>query len=313
MEIRWLQDFLTLAELGNFTRAAEAKHTSQAAFSRRIQQLETWLGTQLVDRTVFPTRPTAEGMRFRARASQILQQAVDAREETSHRIPSDRVRFAIPYALATARLSAWWETWAGGDGASCVLELGYVHDMLTALENGSADIVVCFDNALQPIELDWTVFDRIVVGSDKLRPFARADVAVAIDWPGRPDEQVPLLMYSPTVYFGRVVNLIVESANQPLHGQCVVECDMTDVLRNMALAGRGIAWLPEVSAPELQASALVAIDDGTWSIALTIVAFASRQDRSPAVDRIWSRIAGSAAKEHARHRQDVTTIRKDNR
>ncbi|MGL4976364.1 MAG: LysR family transcriptional regulator, partial [Bosea sp. (in: a-proteobacteria)] len=40
MDIRWLQDFLTVAETGNFTRAAERRNASQAAFSRRIQSLE---------------------------------------------------------------------------------------------------------------------------------------------------------------------------------------------------------------------------------------------------------------------------------
>ena len=31
MELRWLQDFLMVAETGNFTRAAEKRNTSQAA------------------------------------------------------------------------------------------------------------------------------------------------------------------------------------------------------------------------------------------------------------------------------------------
>ncbi len=68
MEIRWLQDFLTVAELGNFTRAAEERHASQAAFSRRIQSLESWLGVTLIDRSVFPTRLTVEGERFKEQA-----------------------------------------------------------------------------------------------------------------------------------------------------------------------------------------------------------------------------------------------------
>ncbi|MEI8632051.1 LysR family transcriptional regulator [Vibrio sp. PP-XX7] len=44
IETKWLQDFLTLAELKNFSHAAEARNVTQPAFSRRIKSLEnrTW-------------------------------------------------------------------------------------------------------------------------------------------------------------------------------------------------------------------------------------------------------------------------------
>jgi len=37
-----------LAERRNFSRAAEARHVTQPAFSRRIRALEDWVGTPLV-------------------------------------------------------------------------------------------------------------------------------------------------------------------------------------------------------------------------------------------------------------------------
>lgn len=65
MDIRWLQDFLALAELRNFTRAAEFRAVSQAAFSRRIQSLEHWVGTALVVKGAQPVRLTDAGAQFR--------------------------------------------------------------------------------------------------------------------------------------------------------------------------------------------------------------------------------------------------------
>ena len=50
MELNWLEDFLALAERRNFSRAAEARHVTQPAFSRRIRALEDWVGTPLVVR-----------------------------------------------------------------------------------------------------------------------------------------------------------------------------------------------------------------------------------------------------------------------
>jgi len=40
MESRWLEDFLSLVDIRNFSRSAQARYTKQPAFSRRIKSLE---------------------------------------------------------------------------------------------------------------------------------------------------------------------------------------------------------------------------------------------------------------------------------
>jgi LysR family transcriptional regulator, hypochlorite-specific transcription factor HypT len=107
VELRWLQDFLTLAETGNFTRAAVMRHSSQAAFSRRIQQLEAYVGAPLIDRGVYPTRLTAEGEKFKGVASEMLRQVADVRTEIAGRPvqSTEHVKLALPYALATSHLA----------------------------------------------------------------------------------------------------------------------------------------------------------------------------------------------------------------
>jgi LysR family transcriptional regulator, hypochlorite-specific transcription factor HypT len=42
MELNWLEDFLALAERRNFSRAAEARHVTQPAFSRRGPRPWEW-------------------------------------------------------------------------------------------------------------------------------------------------------------------------------------------------------------------------------------------------------------------------------
>jgi DNA-binding transcriptional LysR family regulator len=53
------------------------RHVTQPAFSRRIQSLEAWLGTDLIDRTSSPTRLTAAGEVF-------YEQAGDAGPDQQH-------------------------------------------------------------------------------------------------------------------------------------------------------------------------------------------------------------------------------------
>lgn len=57
----WLDDFLVLAASGNFSRAAELRHMTQPAFSRRIRALEDWLGLVLFDRGSHPATLTEAG------------------------------------------------------------------------------------------------------------------------------------------------------------------------------------------------------------------------------------------------------------
>jgi len=47
MNLSWLDDFAALAASGNFSRAADERHMTQPAFSRRVRALEEWLGVDL--------------------------------------------------------------------------------------------------------------------------------------------------------------------------------------------------------------------------------------------------------------------------
>ena len=79
METKWLEDFVSLAETNSFSRSAELRHVTQPAFSRRIQSLEAWLGTDLIDRTSYPTRLTHAGEVFFEQAIAMLSQINNAR------------------------------------------------------------------------------------------------------------------------------------------------------------------------------------------------------------------------------------------
>ncbi|MCJ2130796.1 LysR family transcriptional regulator [Methylobacterium sp. E-045] len=292
MDVRWLQDFVALAEIGNFTRAAEVRHSSQAAFSRRIQSLEHWLGTTLIDRTAFPTRLTPAGRRFSTYATEILGQVADARGELAGTPTRDHVRLALPYAIATASLPKWWHSWSRDRALSCSLVSGNVHDMITALIAGSVDILICFTTAQQPIQLDPDQYIQRVIHQEELRPYASPKLLKrgGMELPGSATKPLPLLMYSSDVYFSRLVELILEAAPRKLIGRRVIESDMADVLRDMAVAGHGIAWLPDSAVEHLSKDRLIPVDDGSYSLPIQTVAFRSAIDARHAVVRLWDRL-----------------------
>ena len=64
MELKWFEDFLSVSHCYSFTRAASERNITQSALSRRIRQLEEWLGVVLFDRKTYPIRLTPEGEEF---------------------------------------------------------------------------------------------------------------------------------------------------------------------------------------------------------------------------------------------------------
>jgi DNA-binding transcriptional LysR family regulator len=301
MDIRWLQDFLTVAETGNFTRAAQLRNLSQAAFSRRIKALEFWLGAALIDRTSFPTRLTPDGELFRERAAEIVAQVAETRMSLAGTIVARRnqIRIALPHSLLTGRVPAWWSTWSKktGLGVMWSVESGNVHEIVPALVTGNIDLLICYETVHAPIILPADRYDHILIGKEMLAPYASA-ASVAqkrTAFPGRKGAPVPLLMYAKNAIFAREVDAIIEKAPQKLIGRTVLETETAEVLEAMAAADHGVAWLPECVAKRAPRGVLERLDSGEWSTSLGIVAYRDKHTSSAAMERLWSLLSSGKA------------------
>src|SRR3982751_5813347 len=109
MNLIWLEDFLALASTGNFSRAAEERHMTQPAFSRRIRALEEWLGVVLIDRTTHPAALTESGEWFRSVAQEILARVAQVPDEARSiaAATSATLRIASTHALSFTFLPSW--------------------------------------------------------------------------------------------------------------------------------------------------------------------------------------------------------------
>lgn len=79
MDERRLQIFRTVAELRNFSRAAEALHLSQPTVSQQIQALEEYFGVKLLDRSSKAVDLTPAGRELYARAGALREQFAETR------------------------------------------------------------------------------------------------------------------------------------------------------------------------------------------------------------------------------------------
>lgn len=96
MNTRLLEYFLTVAEKGNITRAAEILHITQPTLSRQLMELEQELGTQLLIRGNREVYLTDSGRLFRQHAMEILTSLDKFRKETE---PSDTVSGTVSIAM----------------------------------------------------------------------------------------------------------------------------------------------------------------------------------------------------------------------
>lgn len=73
LDLDAVRAFVRIAELGSFTRAADAMQTTQAAVSLKLKRLEDRLGDRLVERTPRSVQISARGAVFLGRARELLE------------------------------------------------------------------------------------------------------------------------------------------------------------------------------------------------------------------------------------------------
>jgi DNA-binding transcriptional LysR family regulator len=249
MEAKWLEDFIALADTGSFSRAAELRHVTQPAFSRRIQALEAWLGTDLVDRTVYPTCLTAAGETFHAEAIAMLARLDETRAMLRGMRPAlgEVIDFAAPHTLSLTFFPRWLgriRSEAGLPGFTARLMALNVHDAAMSLVQGSSDLAMVYYHPRLPVQLDPRRYDMLVLGNEAVLPYARANAD------GTPQftlgaDPVPTLAYAPNAYLGRITDLILSAAQPRPRLEVRYETDMAEGLKAMALEGHGVAFLPE--------------------------------------------------------------------
>jgi len=277
METKWLEDFVSLAETRSFSRSAQLRHVTQPAFSRRIQSLEAWAGTDLVDRSSYPTRLTPAGQMLYDQALDMLQglQSTRALLRGHTAAGQDFIEFAVPHTLAFTFFPAWISGLRSSFGAikSRLIALN-VHDAVMRLVEGSCDVLIAYHHTSQPFQLDPDRYEMVSLGEEVIAPYVRANPqGQALHLlPGSAAAPLPYLGYAPGAYLGQLVDLVQKEAGIPIHLERVYETDMAEGLKAMALEGLGIAFLPQSAIRrEIKSRKLVsAMPPGMPSLQITV-------------------------------------------
>jgi DNA-binding transcriptional LysR family regulator len=141
LDIETVQAFLLVAELQNFTRAAEVLGTTQAAVSMKLQRLETTLNKRLVERSPRAVRLTAEGMAFQKDAKALI----DAHDRALNGSQATRKQLALGFSdhAAGPELVPIMERLRSlSSSLTITVQIGFSHDLLDAFDAGTLDAVI---------------------------------------------------------------------------------------------------------------------------------------------------------------------------
>ena len=298
LDLDWLEDFLTLAETGNFSRAAEVRAIAQPALSRHIRSLEEWVGVDLVDRTAHPVELTAAGKKFQP----LIQGALSALEaarikaRAAQDLASASLRFASTHSLSILFFPKWLGV------LETRLRLGPIQTM-TDNSQACEDLMVhrrvqfllCYGHSDVVGKLDEGQYPMVKLDDDMLLPVtasdASGDALFKLDEPG----VLPVLEYSEASGLGRVMrtklkHLFVEGSESDSlpHVAVVFTAHNAYLLMSMALAGRGVAWLPQsLIKDELANGALKLAGSSKWHLPMDIRLYRQSSEMTPAAENLW--------------------------
>jgi len=294
MDSAWLTDFLTLAETGSFSRAAEQRHLTQPAFSRRIRALEDWIGATLFDRSTVPVALTEPGRQFAPQARKLLE-GIETAQRT---VRAAAQAGATSFNLVTTDLLASGFTPVLLSLAEDSLGDGLVHVSVASprggeamLMRGQCQLLLRHHHEAMPEGLGNEEFVHMRVAEDQLAGVGVPEL-VALFEGGDVAAPVPLLAHEEGTVSGQVFAASVARRLPETRFDTVFVSQSVATLHAMALRGKGIAWLPlSLVRDDIARGALRIAGAAHWREPMDIVLLRSRSSRVAILDRFCAEVA----------------------
>jgi LysR family nitrogen assimilation transcriptional regulator len=241
MELRSLHYFLQIADEGSITRAADKLGVAQPALTRRIKQLESELGAQLLIRLPRGVRLTSSGRDFLEHARKVILAVGHAKDHVrgNTRAVQGRVvgrvvigtsptlaPLLLPGCVARARQQC--------PGVSLKLVEGFSPQLLDSLFSGKLDLAVMTNPPRSPaLALTPLISEPLLVISP---PQARGT---------RPAYSLAELSRTPLILTGGIRALVEEQlAAFGTALKIEAEVDSVEAIRRLLLSGVGATIMP---------------------------------------------------------------------
>ncbi len=275
MELYQLRTFVTVADTGNLTQAAERLFTSQPAVSAHIKALEEQLEIKLFDRTPKGMRLTDNGFVLREKAQLVLNASNDLRlkAQTLQGVLTGQAKIGLNTDAEYLKLAKWHHRLISKyTSLKIQLTQGSSTELLKKVSSGLLD--VCFfsgDNDLDELEyVDLLTTNAVLAGAPKweeqLQNAGRKELA-----------KLPWIFPEPLCIYHRFINHVFEDIkDNPIWVTSSATEDSTIALIKSEV---GIAFIRDDEAASLlEKGEIVVYPNKTFSLPLRVGYLKSRED-----------------------------------
>lgn len=241
MDLRQLEYFVRVAELGSFTRAALQLGVTQPALSKHLRLLEVELRQNLLTRNGRGATPTEAGKRLLEHGRGILHQVALAKEDLSSARGelSGLVSIGLPPSLSrllTVPLTKAFQ--AELPMAKLRLTEGFSVQMLESLRLGNLDIAVMYNPSVAA-DLESTL---LLAEALMLISASQAGIDLADSITLQAASRLPLIVPSRPNAFRQLLDIeLTRLGSKP---KIVMEVDGLNAILSLVQEGLGHAVLP---------------------------------------------------------------------
>ncbi|AVH45632.1 LysR family transcriptional regulator [Agrobacterium tumefaciens] len=239
MNLRQLESFLAIANLGNFAAAAERLCVTQSTISARIQELEQILGVELFDRSQRTARLTLKGRELRPYAEQVVELTSEIR-----RMVGAKAALAGVMRVGVAELVAisWLPDLVGAvrdeyPNIKLEFEVGLNPFLLDGIRSGSLDFAMIAGRIAEPglttfdlgcVPFSWMASPILVPGA---QPFDLCEL-----------RKMPILYQGTNSFTNSMMDqLLGISSNRDRKG---MTCNSLEAIYSLTRSGVGVGFLP---------------------------------------------------------------------
>lgn len=242
MDIKGLEIFIEVAELGSFTKAGDKLGYSQPTISFQIKQLEKELGVSLFDRighTVSLTDAGRDALRYAQNICHLSQEML--LDTSGSREPVGVLRLGMPDSLCDPLIVGQFQKFRQKyPKVSLQIFTGDTGQLLSFLDHNEADLILTMDDHLYNpnyVIVDEEAIDVHFVVSPENNLVQKDSVTI--------EEllQHPFLLTEKGMSYRRLLDERLARAS--LEIQPVLETGRADLICKLAQENAGIAFLPD--------------------------------------------------------------------